>query len=150
MSIIEKHLTILGHKCLIYADDIVFFTPNKSLDPTIVVLQNLALKDLKIIPEKVSFESTPKKCKSIIFTRRRYPDVPNIYFDIKIIPYVPNITYLGITLYGKLRWNPYITSLVATVSRRSNFLRTVANTWWGSHPSGLLIVYRTHIRSKLD
>jgi hypothetical protein len=82
--------------------------------------------------------------------RRRYFDDPNILFDNNIIPYIPNITYLGIILDVKLCWTPHITSLTATVSRWSNFLRTVTNTWWGSHPSSLLMVYRTIIRSKLD
>jgi len=53
-------------------------------------------------------------------------------------------------LDAKLRWKPYITSLSATISRWSNFLRVVSNTWWGSHPSCLLTIYRTLIRSKLD
>lgn len=45
MSIIENHITQLGHKCLIYADDMVIFTSNKSFNQAII-LQNLALKDL--------------------------------------------------------------------------------------------------------
>jgi hypothetical protein len=36
------------------------------------------------------------------------------------------------------------------VSLWSNFLRTVTGTWWGSHPSSLLFIYLSIIRSKLD
>jgi hypothetical protein len=105
-----------GHKCLIYVDDMVVFTSNKSLDLAIVH-QNRALKNLKFILDKVSFVAAPEKCKSVIFTRRRYFDAANILFDNNIIPYVPNITYLGITLDAKLRWAPHITSLMVIVSR---------------------------------
>ena len=149
MSIIDKHLELNGHNCFIYADDMVIFTSNKSLDLAIAH-QNRALKDLKFILDKVSFVAAPEKCKFVIFSKQRYVDVSNIHFDNIIIPYVPNIIYLGITLDAKLRWVPHITSLTATVSRWSNFLGTVTNTWWGSHPSSLLMIYRTFIRSKLD
>jgi hypothetical protein len=149
MSIIAKHLTRLGHKCLIYADDMVIFTSNKSIDLAIT-LQNQTLNDLKVILDKVPFEVAPEKYKYVIFTRRRYLDAQNIYFDNNIIPHVPNITYLGITLDAKIRWKPQITSLSATVSRWSNFLRSVTSTWWGPPPSSLLMIYRTLVRSKLD
>lgn len=32
MSITKNHLTLLNHKCLIYADEMIIFTPNKSLN----------------------------------------------------------------------------------------------------------------------
>lgn len=82
---------MLGHKCLIYADDMVTITPNKFLDLTIAQ-QNLALDDLKIILDKVSFEAAQEKCKFVILTRRRCFNVLNINFDDNIIPYVSNIT----------------------------------------------------------
>ncbi|KAL4127071.1 hypothetical protein QTP88_011269 [Uroleucon formosanum] len=60
MCIIAKHLTRLGHKCLIYADDMVIFTSNKSIDLAIT-LQNQILNDLKVILDKISFEVAPEK-----------------------------------------------------------------------------------------
>jgi len=149
MSIVYKHLSSLGHKCLIYADDLVIFSSNKSLNISIDNI-NSALKDLKFILTKLSFEVAPEKCKSVIFTRRRYINHLNIYFDNNIIPFVPTITYLGIILDPKLRWSPHITSLTTFTSRWSNFLRSITGTWWGSHPSCLLSIYFSIIRSKLD
>ncbi|XP_060846488.1 uncharacterized protein LOC132926168 [Rhopalosiphum padi] len=149
MSIVEKHLSSRGHQCLIYADDLVIFTSNKLLNLAIENL-NLALKDLSEILIKVSFEIAPEKSKSVIFTRRRYVNHPDILIDDIIIPIVPNVTYLGITLDSKLRWFPHINSLTSFVSRWSNFLRTVTGTWWGPHPSSLLSIYLSIIRSKLD
>jgi len=88
---------------VINADDMVIFMFNKSLDLA-NVHQNRSLKDLKFILDKVSFVAVPEKCKSVFFSRRRYFDAPNIHFDNIVIPYVPNIIYLGITLDVKLRW----------------------------------------------
>ncbi|KAL4142166.1 hypothetical protein QTP88_004679 [Uroleucon formosanum] len=149
MSIVAKSLLRSGHKCLIYADDIVIFSSNKSLHLAIELLNN-ALKDLKTILTNISLEIAPEKCKSVIFTRRRYADHPNIYLDDFHIPFATIVTYLGISLDTKLRWLPHIKSLSSFTARWSNFLRTVSNTWWGSHPSSLLSVYRSIIRSKLD
>ncbi|KAL4126363.1 hypothetical protein QTP88_010585 [Uroleucon formosanum] len=149
MSIVEKHLSSRGHQCLIYADDLVIFTSNKHLNLAIENL-NLALKDLSEILTKVSFEIAPEKSKSVIFSRRRYLNNPDILIDDIIIPIVPNVTYLGIILDSKLRWLPHINSLTAFVSRWSNFLRTITGTWWGSHPSSLLSIYLSIIRAKLD
>ncbi|KAL4089414.1 hypothetical protein QTP88_024453 [Uroleucon formosanum] len=70
MSIVAKHLSSLGHQCLIYANDLVIFTSNKHFILAIENI-NLALKDLSEILIKVSFEIAPEKSKSVIFTRRR-------------------------------------------------------------------------------
>ncbi|KAL4099050.1 hypothetical protein QTP88_023545 [Uroleucon formosanum] len=51
---------------------------------------------------------------------------------------------------SKLRWLPHITSLISFSFCWANFLRAITGTWWGSHPSTLLLVYKAIIRSKLD
>jgi len=127
----------------------VIYSSNKYLHLAIDSL-NAALLDLKNILTNISLEIAPEKCKSVIFTRRRYTDHPHIFLDDFQIPFDTTVTYLGVTLDTKLRWLPHITSLSALTTRWSNFLRTVANTWWGSHPSCLLSIYRSIIRSKLE
>ena len=133
MSIIATQFSRSGHECLIYADDMVVFSSNKSLDLAIDRI-NLALKDLKNILTNLSLEIAPEKCKSVIFTRRRYADHSNTFLDEYTIPFASNVTYLGLTLDPKLRWQPHLLSLSAFTSRWSNFLKSVSNTWWGSHP----------------
>lgn len=149
MSTIANHLSSLGYKCLIYADDIVVFSSNKFLDIAIESL-NLALNELNKIFKDLFFSVAYDKCKSVIFTRRRYLNPPNVYFDDNIIPFVDHTTYLGITLDPKLRWQPHTMSLISFGSRWANFLRAITGTWWGSHPLTLLLVYKSIIRSKLD
>lgn len=145
----KKHLSRFGHQCPIYADDIVIFSANNSLELAIEHL-NSALNDLKDILVNLSFQVAPEKCKSVIFTRRRYSNHPKVYFENHDIPFFSSTTYLGITLDSKLRWSPQINSLCSFVSRLSNFLRTVMGTWWGSHPTSLLSIYSSIIRSKID
>lgn len=87
---------------------LMIFSTNAFLNLAVEHL-NSTLIDLKTILDIVSFEVAPEKCNSVIFTRRRYIYSPNVYYLL--------ITYLGITLDTKLRYNPYITSLSATISQ---------------------------------
>jgi len=85
----------------------VVFSSNKSLNLAIDRI-NSALKDLRDILTNLSFEIAPKKCKSVIFTRRRYTDHSNITLHEYTIPFAPNVTYLDITLEPKIRWQPHL------------------------------------------
>jgi hypothetical protein len=106
MSIVEKHPSSLG---------LIIFTSNKHHNFAIENL-NFALKNLSNILIRVFFEVAPEKSISVLFTGRRYLNHPNILINNIIIPIVPNVTYLGITLNSKLGWLPHINSLTAFVS----------------------------------
>ncbi|XP_050525071.1 uncharacterized protein LOC126896384 [Daktulosphaira vitifoliae] len=45
---------------------------------------------------------------------------------------------------------PHFKYLISSISRWSNLLRSIAGTWWGSHPSSLLLIFKALIRSKVD
>lgn len=84
MSIIEMHLSLFGHKCLIYADDLVIFLSNKYVNLDIKNL-NSAVKNLNGIIIKVPFGFTPERSKLNIFTRFKFLNHPNIYLKNNII-----------------------------------------------------------------
>lgn len=148
MCPIIKHLNNLGHKCLVYADDIFIFTHDRHLD-TAVTSMNNALESLNEALTSSFFSIAHNKCKATIFTRHRFDYCPDIIINDVTIPVVTIHTYLGINLDSKLRWSPYINDLTKFCARWSNFLRSVANTWWGSHPSSLLTIYNHFIQTRL-
>lgn len=131
-----------------YADDIVIYSHNRQINLAIASL-NDALCSLHNILSS-SFSIAPKKCKSLIFSRRRYLQCDATTIDSFTIPYVPNHTYLGLNMDPKLRWSPHLYDLTIFAIRWSNFLRSVSNTWWGSHPSTLILIYQSVIRAKFD
>lgn len=94
--------TLRGHEFLIYADDIIIVSSNISLNLVIETL-NLTKLDLNDTHNRSFLVVTFVKCKSVIFTRRRYLYPPNVYFDNIVIPFVFDVISLGITLDFKLR-----------------------------------------------
>lgn len=110
INFIAKHLFSRSHPFLIYADEIVIFSTNKSLNFAIEVL-NTALIDLNDILNRSFFTVAPEKCKTVIFTRQRYLHSPSVYLDNTVIHFFSDVTYLGITLDSKLRWALHISSL---------------------------------------
>jgi hypothetical protein len=80
INFIAKNLSSREHQFLIYADDIVIFSTNKSLNLAIETL-NIALMDLNDILNRSFFTVAPEKCKTVIFTRRRYPNPPSVFLD---------------------------------------------------------------------
>lgn len=149
MCFIVKRLNFLNSKCIVYADDIVIYSHNKQIDSAITS-QNDALCSLHNVLSSSYFSLAPEKCKSLIFSRRRYPQCTSTTINDYSIPYVSNYTYLGLNMDPKLRWSHHLHDLSIFATRWSNFLRSISNSWWGSHPSTLLVIYKSVIRAKFD
>jgi hypothetical protein len=152
MTPISKSLLSQDYSCLFYADDIVVFSVNKSLNRTSFRL-NSALNSLDNKLSSAFFEVAPDKSQLMIFTRKRYADFPPVYINNKTnnktIVTSNTITFLGLILDSKLRWVSHFNYLKCIISKWSNLLRALAGTWWGAHPSPLLLVYKYIIRSKV-
>jgi hypothetical protein len=96
------------------------------------------------------FTTAPEKSYFMIFTRKRIFIHPHLVLDNNIIQPSSPVTYLGIKLDPKLRWIPHFQYLKGIHSRWFNFLRAIAGSTWGSHPSYLLKIVDAIIRVKSD
>lgn len=96
------------------------------------------------------FSVDSENCKTLIFTRRRYNHCPDNTYNGNTIPLVTNHVFLGLNMDSKLRWSPYINDMTKFTEWWPNFLRSIVNTWWGSHPTTLLLLYKSIIRAKLN
>jgi len=149
MSPICLSLDSPDFRVLLYADDIVLFSSNKSLELSAFTLNN-ALKQLSISLTTSFFTIAPEKSHFMIFTRRQILAYPNMILNNQVIQPSSTVTYLGLKLDPKLRWVPHFQYLKGIISRWSNFLRATAGTHWGSHPACLLKIFNAVIRSKAD
>jgi hypothetical protein len=149
MSFIVNHLNSIGVICLVYADDIVIFSRNQVIDLAIYSLNN-TLSSLNNILSAHFFYIAHEKYKSLIFYRRRIQQCLHTTINGHILPSVSNYTYLSMILNLKLKWDSHITYLTKITFRWANFIRSIANTWCGSHPSSLMTTYKSVIRAKLD
>uniref|UniRef100_A0A1Y1K8S0 Reverse transcriptase domain-containing protein n=1 Tax=Photinus pyralis TaxID=7054 RepID=A0A1Y1K8S0_PHOPY len=61
-----------------------------------------------------------------------------------------SIRFLGIVIDYKLSFIPHLNSVVAKCATRSNILKFLCGVKWGSHPSTLLILYKSFVRSIID
>jgi hypothetical protein len=116
MSSIVKHLNSIGHKVLVYADDIVISSHNSHLDLAIDSLHN-SFNSLHNILSSSFFHIAQEKCKSLIFSRCRYLYCHPTKINDHTLPFVSNHTYLGLTFDPKLRWSPNIIKLTKFTSR---------------------------------
>lgn len=142
VSFIIKHLNTLYHNCLVYTDDIVIFSHSTFIDVAVTSINN-ALDSLQNFLNSSFFSIAHNKCKAVIFTRCRLNHFPNITIKDFIISTVTNHSYLGLKLDSKLLWSRHVNNLTKFYVRWANFLRSVANVWWGSNPTSLLIIYKS-------
>jgi hypothetical protein len=130
MSPICLSLVSLDFKVLLYADDIVIFSPHRYLDRSINI-SNSALKMLSSQLYSSFFTKATEKSSFIIFTRIH----SHLVLDYNIIQPSSSVAYLGLKLDPKLKWIPHFQYLKDILSRWSNFLRATAGSNWGSHLS---------------
>lgn len=149
MCSIINQINALGHKCLVYVDYIVIVSRYKHIELAINSSDN-ALNSLHNALSASSFYFAPEKCKFLIFTRQHYRHCPHTTTNDYTIIFIQNHSYLGLNMDSKLCWSLYIINLTKFIARWSNFIRLVTNVWWGSHPSTLILIYKSVIRVKLD
>ncbi|KAL9692218.1 hypothetical protein quinque_015861 [Culex quinquefasciatus] len=89
-------------------------------------------------------------CAAMIFSKRCLPDVPELYINGAVVEYKKYITLLGINLTPTLSWASQIRMVKRKTSLYVNFMRSVAGQKWGSHPSALLSIYKSCVRSIID
>ncbi len=92
----------------------------------------------------------PTKTKSIVFCRHRKAAARPIRIGNLPIEYCKEVKILGITFTKTLNWKPHVRNICQKVSPYINFLRSISSQKWGSHPSAMLTIYKSCIRSIIE
>ena len=103
---------------IMYADDTVLTITGKDI-PDMVKTMNTCLATLQDWCNFNKLKINPLKSKAVIFSNRKYTDVPPIVIDGTIINYVNHIKYLGLNIDKKMNFSrhiAYLTSKLASIS----------------------------------
>jgi len=149
ISSVSRELEEANVLHLIYADDIVLFCSHTNINIATNFLKN-SLNILNNSLNSIQLSVSPAKSNVIIFTRKRRYETPHFFLGGVPIPIVPRDKYLGLILDSELRLKSHILYITSFVSKWSNLLRSLASSWWGSHPKPILQIYKAIIRAQIE
>lgn len=131
------------------ADDCVVSVTGQSANHLSEPLQN-TLNNLSRWAMELGIEFSTEKTEMVVFSRKHNPPSLKLYLLGKLIIQSLVFKYLGIWFDSKGTWACQIRYLKQKCQQRINFLRTITGTWWGAHPTDLIRLYQTTIRSVLE
>lgn len=143
------HNIISPVKILQYADDVVIYSSGLSKNR----LQNNLQTTINNLYRKyrdLGLDISTSKTEFVVFTKKYKVPIFRLNINTTPLKCVKTFKYLGVVFDDKCLWKEHVTYVTKKCVKRVNFLRTVSGSWWGAHPSSLLIVYKSTIRSVLE
>ncbi len=134
----------------LFADDLVIFITCRNVQAGSKKLQK-NIDTLQKWTENNGLQFSSEKSVAMHFCRLHTCDHR---LDISLgnapLPTPPAVRYLGMIFDQSLTWKEHIASLKRSCMLRTNLLRKLAHTTYGSDQYSLLHLYRTLIRSKCE
>lgn len=132
-----------------FADDVCIIVWDINLTDVTEKLQRATSYFLHLIAD-LDMQISPAKSKPIWFNADF-----NIYrLSISIagssIEFASHVKYLGIYLDEELNFQKHISELLLSVEKRLNIIKMFAGSKWGGHPTTLLTILKTVVRSKIE
>lgn len=144
-QVIPENLVLLS-----YADDLVLLGTGNKLNELTNHMNN-TLHNINNWLINHDLHLSLSKCKSVWFTKSSLLlPPPSVNIDDHIISYVDEITYLGVKITNKLRWDNQINYITTRAMKGLNVLKSFCTTWWGADPVTLKLAYNGIVRSHLD
>jgi len=139
--------SIPGVKCLLYADDLVFWTEadKRKVEEKTEQILNKALttleewckrNNMKINTSKTAFQSFPLAHKTIH---------PRLRYKGAALSQSNEFKYPGVTFDNKLNWKIHVDKVASRVSKRINVPKQLAGSKWGCAQSTLNLTYQKYI-----
>lgn len=132
-----------------FADDMSIVVRGADLRGSVRTMQ-AAVNEMVDGLHSVRLEVAPSKCSAMVFSKRALECHYPLYINDSIVDYEDSIKLLGLHLTTTLSWGKQINYIKQRTSLYTNFMRSVAGQDWGAHPSALLAIYKTCVRSVLD
>jgi len=134
-----------------YADDIVLF----STSPDAATSRGSVGASLESVSQYLrqrGLDLAPHKSKVLTFSRSRkgLPPFNKISLLGTDLEETDKVKFLGMVLDSRLSGKAQVASLITKGNKVANVILSLTGVWWGSHPSLLLLLYRSIFRSSLE
>jgi len=136
-------------KSIIFADETHIYIRSTQISVITRILQK-CLNDLCKWCFKAGFIFSPQKTKCILFSNKKKLTKPKFFLDSSSLPFVENISILGLTFDEKLSWKPHNMSLKKSTYKSLNVIKSLSHYEWGAEGTVLLKTYRSLVRYRLD
>lgn len=132
-----------------FADDICILAWGSNPIETCEKLQEAISSLMKVIIE-LGMQVSLGKSKAIWFDAQFHLYDPIIRISGTAIEFNSSVKFLGIYLDEKLNFQKHIIQLLKSVEIRLNIIKMFAVSKWGGHPTTLLTILKSIVRSKID
>jgi Reverse transcriptase (RNA-dependent DNA polymerase) len=132
-----------------YADDIVIYSTGRVSSVLETYIQSSLLGICEFF-NSLGLTISTQKSESMVFSKKHQIPQLTISLNNNILQNAVQFRYLGVLFDTKLTWKPHVDMIVRKCQRRTNFLKSIAGYSWGAHPSCILILYKSTIRSVIE
>jgi hypothetical protein len=139
--------SIPGIQCLLYADDLVFWTAadkRRAEEKTEQIL-NKALATLEEWCERNNMKINTSKTAFQSFSLAHKTIHPRLKYKGEALSQSNEFKYLGVTFDNKLNWKNHVDEVASRVSKCINVLKRLAGSKWGCARSTLNLTYQKYI-----
>ena len=146
-DLISELHTIPGIHCLLYADDLVFWTETSKYKTSTKTEKSLnaALKKLELWCSNNNMDVNLLKTRYQSFSLSHHSISPSLQYKAAPIPKTNEFTYLGVKFDNKLTWKPHIENITSQASKRLSILKRLTGTKWGCNIQTLTTTYKMYI-----
>lgn len=143
-SSLYSHINVLQ-----YADDLLFYSVNKSIDIACNFMSN-SLNSLNVWLVKNDLNLSVSKSSIVVFSKKRTTPIINVTFNGQSLPFKTKIKFLGVILDSKLSGLAHYEHIDMKCAQLLNIMKCLSGVWWGAHPFSMKLVYNALVRSVLD
>lgn len=132
-----------------FADDICIIVWDRKLTDVAERLQQATTLFVRLV-EDLDMQISPTKSKAIWFGANLKIYQPVLRMGTIQVEFAQHVKYLGIYFDSDLSFQKHISELLLSVEKRLNIIKMFAGNKWGGHPSTLLMILKSIVRSKLE
>jgi ribonuclease HI len=134
---------------VLFADDgTILFAADKNRN--LQQLANGKLRSYSKILKELNFKVNPSKTAVLLFNHKNDAYTPKIELDGVELKIQNHTKILGTTFDSRLKFKEHHDEMIRRVEERSNVIKRLSGTKYGSHPSSMMMVFRASVRSVVE